>query len=269
MKAIIIIFLVAAGCTVLTAHQEPELAAHLDSVTLDVTPDRQYHYIHHTLPKQTLYSISKLYGIDLDQLYMANPELTERIVREHELIKIPAPNITIDAKASTGTKLFYIVKPKETLFRIARVYFGLSIDELKKLNQLEGEELSVGQILYIGRRSTSAKLTDPVAEAFDTIQSAPTLEYSDESWTEKKSIAYWLKESTDSGNLVVLHNDAPLHSTISITNPMYGKTIQAKVIGKIPPRVYPNDIDIILSRAVADELGAIDARLYVKVKHLR
>lgn len=253
------------------ASNQPQALFTLDSVFVEVDESRNLHVVHTTEPKQTLYSIAKLYGVSLSELYDLNPDLNQRIVREYEHLRIPTPgHVHIDPEAQTGPRIYYTVKAKETLFRIARVYFDLSIDDLKKLNALPNENISIGQHLYLGRMTTEELEADAESGSIDSLSLSEEVELTGQNWTEnKKCIAYWLKESSNNGNSVVLHNEAPLNSIILITNPMYGKTIQAKVIGRIPPKVYPGDIDVILSRHVAEELGAIDARFYVKLKHIQ
>ena len=46
--------------------------------------------------------------------------------------------------------VFYRVGQKETLFRIARVYTGIEVEKLKKINNLKDNSLRVGQVLYLG-----------------------------------------------------------------------------------------------------------------------
>ena len=143
MKTFLLVCSIVLSVGSVQAHQGPSLDSVLDSVTLDVTNERNYQFVHTTAPKQTLYSLAKLYNCSLEQIYAANPELTERIVREFEEVKIPAGQIEIGPLSATGPKLYYRIKAKETLFRIARVYFDLSIEELKQLNDLENEDLKM------------------------------------------------------------------------------------------------------------------------------
>lgn len=265
---LICLFLYAAG---LLGHQEPDrILMQEDSLNVEVSDNRQYYFLHRMAPKQTLYSTARLYGVSLEDIYQNNPELTERIVREGETISIPMDEWKVDPQAKHGPKVYYTIKPKETLFRVARIYFDMTIDQIKALNAMDGNELDIGQALQIGRLVPAKRAVDSTSFSLDSTSLSESLpDFTGQSWVEDKSIAYWLKNANPDHTHVVLHNEAPVNSWVAITNPMYGKTVAAKVIGRIPNKVYPSDIDVILSYGVAQSLGAIDARFYVKLKHLR
>jgi LysM repeat protein/ABC-type branched-subunit amino acid transport system substrate-binding protein len=75
---------------------------------------------------QTLYSISKLYNLTVDQLLIENPGADAGISVGQKL-RIPKAKGTI---ANTGK---YLVKSGDTMYGISRSY-GISVDELKSLN---------------------------------------------------------------------------------------------------------------------------------------
>lgn len=270
MRLFGVIIFIILGLKV-SAHNEPEVALmQLDSLVVDVNEERQYVVLHQMLPKQTLYSISKFYQVELNDLYVANPELIDRIVKSDEVIRIPLKNYRVDPSAKNGPKVYYRVKAKETLFRVARIYFDMTIDNVKNLNGLESNELDIGQDIQVGRLAPMSNLKPLAAESTDSISLTESMpDFTGQLWIEDKNIAFWLKDANPDHSHVVLHNSAPVNSWVAITNPMYGKTVNAKVIGRIPEKVYPSDIDVILSHGVAESLGAIDARFYVKLKHLK
>ncbi|MDX1685394.1 MAG: LysM peptidoglycan-binding domain-containing protein [Saprospiraceae bacterium] len=253
------------------SHTEPQFSLlEVDSVVVDVTDDQQVFFLHKMEPKQTLYSTARLYDVDLNDIYLSNPELIDRIVRKGETIRIPVKNWHIDPESQQGPLVYYQVKPKETLFRVARIYFDLTVDQVKSRNALAGNELDIGQLLNIGRlvRTGDSEMNNSFSvDSANLSELMP--DFTGQSWVEDKNIAYWLKEANPDHSHVVLHDEAPVNSWVAITNPMYGKTVTAKVIGRIPNNVYPSDIDVILSHGVAESLGAIDARFYVKLKHLK
>lgn len=261
-------FMIAWGMVMATtamAH-EPIVEVQLDSVSIVVPEINERYIVHQVLPKQTLYTIAKAYNIKVNDLYDANPELRDRLVKKEELIRVPLKGMELIPTISEGPKAYYKVKPKETLFRLARIYFDMDIDHLMRLNNLDGASLEVGQKLLLGTLKIK-ELNDILAE-----ESEEDLLFLDveegQTWTEEKSVGYWLKSADQSTALFVLHNDAPINSLVEVTNPMFDKTVAAKVVGRIPEGAYTGDIDIILSHGLAENLGAIDPRLYVKVKYL-
>jgi hypothetical protein len=81
----------------------------------------------------------------------------------------------------------------------------------------------------------------------------------------QRGVAWWNKDMKDP-NMFALHRSAPLNSLIEIRNPMFDRSVWAKVIGTIPP-TYTEDISVIVSPGVAKYLGAIDGRFYVEMSY--
>ncbi len=78
--------------------------------------------------------------------------------------------------------------------------------------------------------------------------------------------AIWNRNSR-TREIFVLHNDAKLNSMMHITNPMYGCSIEAKVVGRIPPNQYHDEVKLVLSPKAASTLMALDSEFYVKFKY--
>lgn len=69
-----------------------------------------------------------------------------------------------DSTGDDGNDNYYVVKSGDTLWSIARKY-NLSVNELKALNNLSSNGLSVGQRLIVGKESSN----DYVVSAGDTL----------------------------------------------------------------------------------------------------
>ena len=67
----------------------------------------------------------------------------------------------------------------------------------------------------------------------------------------------------------VLNNDAKLNSLMEIYNPLVDKKIYARVIGRIPPNTYPDNVIVILSPEAASELKAIDDSFFVRINYIK
>ena len=115
----------------------------------------------------TLYSLSKKYGLTVDQLTVANPSLTEGL-KAGQNIKIPhIKSLGNDSKKSSkkrakrNKKLFrnYIVRKGDTMYSIARVY-GVSVATLIADNSdIDPAHLDVGANIRI-RRSEIGTVTE-------------------------------------------------------------------------------------------------------------
>ena len=91
-------------------------------------------------PKNTLFSIARLYGMSLDELKELNgfgPAYVGPIVGQKVRVKV---------KNTTPGDGYYLVKEGDTLYSISKQY-GLTVEELVKLNNLEGYILRKYMIL--------------------------------------------------------------------------------------------------------------------------
>ena len=93
---------------------------------------------HIVLMGETLYAISKKYGVSVDDLKSANQLSTDQISRGQELI---VPD-------SQQNYLLYEVKSGDTLFGISKK-FGKKVEEIKNWNQMANDGLQLGQKLKI------------------------------------------------------------------------------------------------------------------------
>jgi len=90
---------------------------------------------------ETLYSISKMYGISMAQIKSLNNLSTNALSLNQQLI------IGYDNSAEL-TKNVYTVQKGDSLYRIAKSA-NLTIQELKALNNLESNTIAIGQELKL------------------------------------------------------------------------------------------------------------------------
>jgi LysM repeat protein len=119
---------------------------------------------HEVLPKETKYSIAKLYGITVEELEKRNPEIIPNLTIGYQLlIKGSAPKkeeikaidskkeIVIPIPVKTSKPIEYTtyeVKPKETLYSLSKM-FGMSPEELTVLNPDLSNGLKEGMLLKV------------------------------------------------------------------------------------------------------------------------
>ncbi|NNE26133.1 MAG: LysM peptidoglycan-binding domain-containing protein [Saprospiraceae bacterium] len=145
-------------------------------------------------------------------------------------------------------------------------------EEIDSLNYVQSkienllDDLKLSDIV-IDSSHTKPDNTLPVDSSFvseleDSLSLATPLEIKN-----NKGIAYWNKSGADYENLFVMHNNARENSYIKLTNPLTGREVVAKVIMQIPAGIYSNDIDIVITPAVAKSLGALDSRFRIKMEY--
>ena len=133
---------------------------------LPSNPNLDYYYIHRNTPNNETVIVE--YGFadskedDVNQLKNNWQNLAEAVVKSlAEYIGVPYTPIALENT--------YIVKSGDTLWSIAKNN-GLTIDELKKLNNLPTNSLSVGQVLQLKETTTpSADTNTYVVKSGDTL----------------------------------------------------------------------------------------------------
>lgn len=110
----------------------------------------------------SLYAIAQKYGITVDELKKAN-NLTSNVLSVGQVLKIPT-------KETIPEKGIYVVKSGDSLYAIAQKY-GVTVDEIKRANNLTSNILSIGQTLIIPTTDT-----EPVADYINyTVKSGDSL----------------------------------------------------------------------------------------------
>ena len=108
----------------------------------------------------SLYSIASKYNTTVDNLKKLN-NLSSNLLSINQVLKIP--NITDNEET-------YIVQKGDSLYSIARK-FNTTVDNLKKINNLSSNLLSIGQILKISNNKYTVKKGDSlysIAKKYNT-----------------------------------------------------------------------------------------------------
>ena len=116
----------------------------------------------HSVAKgETLYGISRQYGISIDDLCALNGIGKTAVLKIGQTLKIPGPS---SLTAPTET---YIVQKGDTMYSIARK-LGVSVDTLNILNQLSNSSLiKAGQELTVPSSNTASVQKDIASNAKD------------------------------------------------------------------------------------------------------
>jgi len=138
-------------------------------------------YVYHILKEgQTLYYLSKKYGVSIESLLKANPELEYSNMQINQVIKIPKAAMGIsDSTRSSKQKdyFFYRVEKGETLYSLAK-RFNVTVPDIRNINEdLRWQEPKAGQIIKIPRIRETVKQALPPGK--DTISIDTTVNIAD------------------------------------------------------------------------------------------
>jgi LysM repeat protein len=117
--------------------------------------------IHKVDEKETLYAIARRYGASVDAIKSANPGMSTTL-DVGQILKVPYTPKTSGIPSSGK----HVVQQKETMYSISRQY-NVSVDDLKKWNNLTDNALSVGQELFV-RKPQGAQTTKTTQPATAT-----------------------------------------------------------------------------------------------------
>lgn len=121
-------------------------------------PAQEQYRSHKVAQGETVYSISKKYGVTEAAIYRLNPDAKAGIGLNSILI-IPSGDIINAGSVQVDFKK-HRVKRKETLFSIAKKY-GITVDDIKKYNKhLYSKELKKGEKLQIPIFSEAVTTTE-------------------------------------------------------------------------------------------------------------
>jgi LysM repeat protein len=200
----------------------------------------------------------------------AQPPVTQQPVKTDEQKPAATP-------ASTATSQQYKVSAGETLYSIAK-RFNTSVGEITALNKLNSTGLTPGQVLIVPNGATPP----PVIEApIDTTRRDSTLVVADSLANHRpgtnryglfekneKGAATWIDDtSLDPNKKLILHRTAPIGTVMKITNPMNGRSTFAKVVGRFADNQSTKDVIIVMTKNVAESLGALDKRFHVNISY--
>ncbi len=121
--------------------------------------DGKKYYVHKIEKGQSLYGVSKLYNVSLDQLYLINPDLKMGAKAGQE-IKIPYtgtanPTAVITTTSTTIDTNKYVthrILKGETVYSLAKK-FNLSEKQLTTYNPILAQGVKEGQVIVIGEKA--------------------------------------------------------------------------------------------------------------------
>ncbi len=257
---------------------------------------------HTVKPKEYLGVIAKQYGVTVEEIKELNG-LSSNNLSIGQTLKIPIKADQPTTSANTATvpskpietktiptsspivvpptkndpSFEHVVATGETIYSVAQKY-QLTTYQLKTYNNLTSNDLIVGQKLIIkGEKPAavtpvSASNTDEEpTEGSETLKNPnlkrPAAVYGLNK-IEEKGTGVWISDpDLDPNKMLILHRTAPVGTIIQITNPMTNRSTFAKVVGKFTENETTKDVIIVMTKAVADAVGALDKRFFCNLTY--
>jgi LysM repeat protein len=206
------------------------------------------------------------------------PVVAPPVVTQQQPAQQPAVTNTAPTNTSGATQQ-YKVSAGETLYSIAK-RFNSTVEDITKLNGLTSTTVTPGQVIQVKSGTADvppATVVRPVATRDST---TPYMTSQDSAYSKlnanryglfeksEKGVATWIDDAgLDPNKKLVLHRTAPIGTVIKITNPMTSKTTFAKVVGRFTESEATRDVILIMTKNVAESIGALDKRIHVNISY--
>lgn len=234
---------------------------------------------HFIAPGQTLFGVSRFYGLSLEDTYHLNPALRVKY-GPGDKVRVPIPRVAIRPSPARDSlawfvPVYYRMGKEETYFGLHKRVLQLEDDAyLLVLNPgVNPDLLSPNQRLAIGYlkldgipKDLQEEVEDPYVRRNRGLRELWNLRTEGKKMVQTSGKAAWTSKG-DPGKWMALHRTAPINSLIEIEDPRSRKTIYARVEGRIPEQVYEPNVIVVVSPLLVKAFGVRDKHFYVKIRH--
>ncbi len=261
--------------------------------------DQKYHTVKSS---ETLFSISRLYNVKVDDIKKWNNLSENDISIGQKIIIKGVTDDQIKAQVTSKSEIVgktHIVEQSQTMYSISRMY-NVSTDQLKKWNSLKSSSLNVGQVLIVSlsterpdvvqkanssmlpiaaanegkmtasqkneTASTSTLGVTPVSTA-NSIKEVETLKEPSEKMV-MKGLAEVIDDTSNTKKYLALHREAPVGTIMQVRNEMNNQSVFVRIVGTIPPTGDNGKVILKISKKAYDRLGAVDNRFPVEISYI-
>jgi len=235
--------------------------------------------VHKVAPKETLFSISKLYDVSVDEIkYQNNLKDNSLSLGQELIIKKSAGNAQIAKPVEVASvNGRHTVAAKETLFSISKLY-GITVQQLKDWNGIVGSELKIDQVLIVAApgnkpevaKSDSTPVVPPVKESpvypampkETTIKISEGVSGTDE--VKEKGVAELIEGTDGNRKYQALYNGAKIGTIMKVRNEANNREVFVRVMGTLPIG-SDSKVAIKISKSALDRLGAMEGKIGVEV----
>ena len=233
-----------------------------DQIHLHLNADGTYYHLHEVKKGHTLYSIAKVFGYSQDQLLTANNK-TSTEVSLGELIKVPIGESRIikDIRLQPNSKNIYVpvvytAKPKDNLYRIARIYFKQPIADVQKRNKMSSTGIDNGQNILLGwYQIGAAKVANTATKTTENPTAAVAPNHSNSTTTVTQSANGTVTTTT----IITKPSTTTAGESMTTAPQVNSPTVNPPTVADIPTAtqgpITNESIDSLLAAPVPDDIN--------------
>lgn len=259
--------------------------------------------VHKVQPKETLFSISRMYGVSVDDIKSWN-NLRDNALNVGQDILIKKEK---KEQKADQVKLTHTVAAGETLYSIARTY-NVSVDKIKEWNGLQANELKISQVIYVAQPmynqqpisntqqpitsnqqpttgnqqqatnnqqpiasnqqpTTTTPVTTQTASAGSPIKISESVLGTDE--IHELGVAELIEGTEGNRKYLALHRTAKTGSILKVRNELNNREVFVRVAGQLPNTGVNDKLVIKISKSAFDRLGGVDQKFRVEVTYYK
>lgn len=209
--------------------------------------------LHKVEPKQTLYSISRMHGITVDNLKAWNKLTSNEI-------EIGAELIVGKGAVPTANKPVYVPEADDEVEK------PVAATPVAKATTKPAPTTTNTPVTTTSATTTTPAATPTVSEREE-----------DEGTTEtaagvkkvvENGMAEMIDPKADTNKYLALHKTAPVGTIMQVKNAMNGQVVYVRVIGKLPDTGANSNVVVRISKKAYQKLGAVDQKFRVEVSYM-
>jgi|GEM_PF-1091219 len=178
--------------------------------------------------------------------------------------------IAIDNKESTVSSADNetISTVKEKALQLALSQKSSPISKKENINEIKTLNLPrMERIISLHNRYEPVIISDDKRAIIITDTSSDTVAIDTRVFRTKKGLCLWMKNDPETKELLAFHRTAKIGSTMELFYPLTQRSVTVEIIDNIKSDLYADDIEIIVTKAVALRLGARDSRIQIKMDY--
>ena len=245
--------------------------------------------VHRVGAKETLYSISKQYGVSVAEIKEWN-NLSDNGLKLGQELMIKEKKEEVPAKASSLT---HTVEQGETMYAISKKY-GITIQQIKDWNYLTSNELKPGQVIFVKERQGVVTAGNPTSTGSPTQTTSTTSSQTVSSTTSNNSNSnptatipiqpvtsvIGNDEIHETGMVMMLdgtegnrkyfaqHRTAKIGTILHVKNNTNHREVFVRVVGKLGPTA-PSDVVLQISQSAYEKLDGGSNKYPVEVIYFK
>ncbi len=241
--------------------------------------------IHKVEAKETLFSISKLYDVSVDDIKSLNNLTDNSLALGQELLirKSVQPKLeTVKSAEMQSIKGTHTVAAKETLYSISKQY-GITVEQIKEWNGITGNELKIEQVLLIIQPMYKAEpLKSEVIQPVPIVKTEPKIIVTEPKETtikisesvtgsdevKEKGVAELIEGTDGNRKYLALYNAAKIGTIMKVRNEANNREVFVRVMGILPDGSDSKTV-IKISKSAFDRLGALEGKFSVELTYYK